>query len=247
MNASHDPLVALPVCTTSEAARQLGVSSTTVQLMVERGELKAWRTRGGHRRISLDSVQSIQRQRGAAPGACGSGAGPVCVLVLEPGGDAEASCAEALRSWGWSLQVMDASDPFEALIIVERRRPDVLIIDLDLRGLDARSLIGVLRAHPEFDAMQIVALGRVPDTQRQALREMAGGLALYSKPVSVEKLQGFIEAHLLQHERPGHGTTAQAERAIRPVGATPEISAPMEVPRLPPSHSADARAQTAPA
>lgn len=64
MNQDLSPPNPLAVCTTSEAARRLGVSSTTVQVMVERGELKAWRTRGGHRRISLDSVDSVQRQRG---------------------------------------------------------------------------------------------------------------------------------------------------------------------------------------
>ncbi|MFM8557014.1 MAG: excisionase family DNA-binding protein [Betaproteobacteria bacterium] len=47
MNAPEFASSPHPVCTTSEAARRLGVSSTTVQVMVERGELKAWRTRGG--------------------------------------------------------------------------------------------------------------------------------------------------------------------------------------------------------
>ena len=86
-----------PVCTTSEAARRLGVSSTTVEVMVERGEVNAWRTRGGHRRISVDSVESIQRQRGI-PGAGQSlAASELCIVVVEDVADQSHSIASLIR------------------------------------------------------------------------------------------------------------------------------------------------------
>ena len=43
-------------CTTVEVARRLGLAVRSVQLMVDRGELDAWKTPGGHRRISRVSV-----------------------------------------------------------------------------------------------------------------------------------------------------------------------------------------------
>ena len=39
-------------CGTSYASKMLGISIGTVQGLVERNELRAWRTNGGHRRIS---------------------------------------------------------------------------------------------------------------------------------------------------------------------------------------------------
>lgn len=45
-------------CGTSYASKVLGISIGTVQGLVERNELRAWRTNGGHRRISLKSIQS---------------------------------------------------------------------------------------------------------------------------------------------------------------------------------------------
>ena len=59
---------AIGVCTTSEAARLLGVSNTTVQVMVERGELRAWKTRGGHRRIDRASIDALRAARAAGEG-----------------------------------------------------------------------------------------------------------------------------------------------------------------------------------
>jgi len=38
--------------TSIEAARILGLAVRSVQLMVDRGDLQAWKTPGGHRRIS---------------------------------------------------------------------------------------------------------------------------------------------------------------------------------------------------
>lgn len=43
---------------TRQVAHMLGVTVRTVQLMVDRGDLQAWKTPGGHRRISPDSVQA---------------------------------------------------------------------------------------------------------------------------------------------------------------------------------------------
>ena len=41
---------------TRETAKHLQVSLGTVQKMVETGELLAWKTRGGHRRILMSSL-----------------------------------------------------------------------------------------------------------------------------------------------------------------------------------------------
>ena len=47
---------------TASAAKMLGLSATLVQTLVDQGELKGWKTRGGHRRISFDSISEYQSQ-----------------------------------------------------------------------------------------------------------------------------------------------------------------------------------------
>eukprot|EP01030_Chromulinospumella_sphaerica_P007803 gene7803-7632_t len=46
--------------TTLEVASMLGLAVRSVQLMVDRNELEAWKTPGGHRRISRASVEHAQ-------------------------------------------------------------------------------------------------------------------------------------------------------------------------------------------
>ena len=48
---------------TLEVARILGLAVRSVQLMVDRGELQAWKTPGGHRRIDRKSVEQWQNGR----------------------------------------------------------------------------------------------------------------------------------------------------------------------------------------
>ena len=70
-----------PYIGTKEAAALLGVSVSTIQKMVEAGTLRAWKTQGGHRRISANSVTSLKRSGMASP--TGDNNGRLQVLVVE--------------------------------------------------------------------------------------------------------------------------------------------------------------------
>jgi excisionase family DNA binding protein len=50
-----------PVMTTSDAARLLGVATSTVQLWMESGAIASWKTPGGHRRALMSSVLRMIR------------------------------------------------------------------------------------------------------------------------------------------------------------------------------------------
>ena len=52
-----------PYLSTRQSAKVLQVSLGTVQKMVELGELTAWKTRGGHRRILTSSLNQQLRRR----------------------------------------------------------------------------------------------------------------------------------------------------------------------------------------
>ncbi len=45
-------------CGTTYAAKLLGLSVATVQSLVEKGEIEAWKTLGGHRRLSLRAINA---------------------------------------------------------------------------------------------------------------------------------------------------------------------------------------------
>lgn len=50
------------LCSPGEAAKILGVSPRTIQSWVDNGILTAWKTVGGHRRITLESVERLKKE-----------------------------------------------------------------------------------------------------------------------------------------------------------------------------------------
>lgn len=69
------------VYSTREASEILGVSLRTVQLWVDGGILEAWKTAGGHRRVSRASVEALLKG-GASVGRPSAAAAPVAVSPL---------------------------------------------------------------------------------------------------------------------------------------------------------------------
>jgi excisionase family DNA binding protein len=185
------------VLTTSAAARLLGVSSTTVQVMVERGELRAWKTRGGHRRISRASLEALRAARDAPPASEPAAATPT-VLAIEADAALRRQYETRIGGWGLALRVVSAADALDGLLLIERLRPAVLLAEPQGGPVDAIAMLRRLRTHDAFDAMAIVVVTALDDA---AIRERGGlppGIAIYRKPAPFETLRGFIEASLLR-------------------------------------------------
>ena len=62
MNTSFSSDAIEDYCGTTYAAKLLGLSVGTIQSLVEKNQLQAWKTQGGHRRISMQSIREYQRR-----------------------------------------------------------------------------------------------------------------------------------------------------------------------------------------
>lgn len=190
------------VCTTSEAARLLGVSNTTVQTMVERGELRAWKTLGGHRRISLAAIDQLRQERTGGTDRRGAG-DTLTVLVVEDEETLRTVYAARIESWGLPIRLLTAADGMDALLLIERNRPDVLISDLMMAPMDGFELLRRLRERREYDRMSIVAVSSLDAAEVERRGGLPRGVALFGKPVPFDKLEGFVQALALRQQLDG--------------------------------------------
>ncbi|MCD2518454.1 response regulator [Massilia sp. G4R7] len=184
------------VCSTKDAARLLGVSHRTVQLWVESGQLQAWKTPGGHRRISMSSVERMIARRDPSAGAVQDAAPPLkTVLVVDDDPSMRRLYQLELDGWGLPLRLVLASDGFEALIRIGELRPDLLISDLNMPGMDGFRMIRRLRSDDAGRALSIIVVSGM-DRESIAALALPGDIPVFSKPVPFGQLRAAVEAAL---------------------------------------------------
>ncbi|WP_157758925.1 ATP-binding protein [Cystobacter fuscus] len=113
------------------------------------------------------------------------------ILVVDDNLDAADTLAELLQTWEHT--VWQAHDGLAALQAVEEHRPDIVLLDIGLPGMDGYEVARRLRAGPLGQQLTLVALtgyGQASDRHR-ALE--AGFDQHFVKPVDIDGLQKFIE------------------------------------------------------
>lgn len=117
---------------TAEAARMLGLSTTLVQTLVDQGDLKGWKTRGGHRRISLDSISEYQNtSRNEISTASKSAIRPRVTVVIETA-SLMANLMKEFANWDFAIDVTFFDSVTEALLELSGKRPDMLVVEMSM-------------------------------------------------------------------------------------------------------------------
>ena len=111
---------------TQEVARTLGVSVRTVQLWVEKGLLRAWKTAGGHRRIARESVTQLLRARGSGGGSQ-QDQPALSILVVEDELTMQAYYSALIEILRPDANVHLAADGFHGLIELGRITPQLML------------------------------------------------------------------------------------------------------------------------
>lgn len=182
------------VCTTSEAAQLLGVSHTTVQALATRGELRAWRTAGGHRRISRASVDALRIARSAGAAARRADGTTVTLLVVESDPRARHRIERAAVRWALPLRLLWADDAFDALVAQERYRPDILLTDLHATPMDGFAFLRRLRTIDAYRSTALVVATALDDADLVEHGGLPPGTVRWNAPVPLDILRGFVEA-----------------------------------------------------
>ncbi len=171
---------------TLEVAKLLGMAVRSVQMMVDRGELEAWKTPGGHRRISRSSVQRWRdsRQAAASRGAArpAERAGARRVLLIEDSKHYQNLVSLLVKHAFPDVELAVADDGIAGLAMVGKLEPQVLIVDIQLPGIDGAVLVTSLRSHPQFSGCRLIVVTSLDEAQRAPYAFALEGLPVVHKP-----------------------------------------------------------------
>lgn len=185
------------VCGTFYAAKVLGMAVATVQHLVERGELEATKTKGGHRRISMTSLRAYQAKHGG-----GRNVGKVLdayspylkLLVVDDDQVALDLIRGAVESWGLPVDASYMKSAMEAMMDMSSLRPDVLVSDLRMPGVDGFEFLRTIRANPQFAGTLLLVVTALSDEEIAERGELPRYTHVIHKPLSMVWLQGFMTA-----------------------------------------------------
>jgi excisionase family DNA binding protein len=193
--SSNDDLM-----TTREVGEVLGVAVRTVQLWVEAGVLPAWRTAGGHRRIARSAVEKLMAERSqvllpvqSAGRTEAVNNQPVKMLLVEDDPDLLRLFALVVEGWDFSVELTVAKNGFEGLLRIGEMRPDLVVTDLNMPGMDGfqmlRSLKNVGSGFENLNVVVVSALGLADVNARGGLPD---GVRFFQKPVDFVNLQHMV-------------------------------------------------------
>jgi excisionase family DNA binding protein len=187
MNAERD------VLTTQQAAKLLGLSTTSVQKMVINGELDAWITPGGHRRIFRSSVEQLLNARNVGLAGVKS-ARPLRILLVEDDALQIAFFKSLLARIGHEVQLTIVNQANQALTHVQALQPDVLVTDLVMEPMDGFTLVQHLEQQPDLHGLHIIALSAMTPQEMEGDQRLPQRVVRYQKPLSADRLCGYLDA-----------------------------------------------------
>jgi len=202
MNTPTKPLQQ-PFCTTREAANILGVSLRTVQLWSESGLLTAWKTHGGHRRVTLESIEKIRAKPSGAhaktPSQVSSPVDPQFrILVAEDDTIFQTLYLSIIGGWDMRPKLTLAENGFDALVKIGQERPDLLITDLDMPGMDGFEMLRSLKAMPDLADLDVVVVTGLTDEEIARRDSLPVDVPVLHKPVRFDQLEQIVEASRLR-------------------------------------------------
>ncbi len=125
-------------------------------------------------------------------------AGARTILLVEDNALNRKLARNALRSRGF--RVVEADSGEEALSAVRRCRPDLVLMDLQLPGMDGLETTRRIKADPATTAIQVVALTAHAHRADEARAREAGCSGFITKPIRLAQFASQIESYLLPQE-----------------------------------------------
>jgi excisionase family DNA binding protein len=195
--------------TSVEVAAACGVSTRTVSNWIRDGSMPAHRTVGGHGRVAVEDLRRFLAERGMplppdlldparsagrSPATMPPAPTPVPqkrrVLVIDDDDALLDVVREFLGSSGFEVET--ARHGFLAGYLAGHHRPDVILLDIMMPGLDGYEVLSLMRRRPEARGIPVVACTSLKGAEAEARIRGAGFDAYVKKPIDFRALLELI-------------------------------------------------------
>lgn len=193
-----------------EICRVLGISRSTCKRWIDAGIIPGHRTPGGHRRVMEHEFVAAMKRLGipmvaplgnepatSAPLTPDAIVGNNGILAIDNNQGFLVTLELAINTALPQVPFHSATNGFVAGALVERLHPKVVILDLQMPGLDGVEVCRWLREMPGGDRLHIITItAHAGDPLRCAAFISAGGERVFPKPLNEPELIAWLRAAL---------------------------------------------------
>ncbi len=185
-----------------EVANICGVVNQTAINWIKNGHLKAFTTPGGQYRVYAEDLHGFLSSRGMRiPDEIEEikATGVKSLLIVE---DEKALNDMLLELFTRSLegyQIYQALDGFEAGKLISEKKPSIIVLDINLPGIDGHELIKRIKEDATLANPRIIAMSGVAEEIEVGTRILNEGADIFlAKPVSNKKMVDAVKSLLAE-------------------------------------------------
>jgi excisionase family DNA binding protein len=172
--------------TPSEAAMLLSVSPTTIRLWAQNGRLSFVKTPGGHRRFDRDELLTLMTPSSSKVNTTFS------ILIVEDDKKFADLLVQIIESHFPYIQVSVAYSGFEAGDLLHALKPDLVILDLMMAGVDGFSICHSIKNKPSTKHIDVIAMTGALTKENVNRIILLGAKECFGKPLDYDLIKKAI-------------------------------------------------------
>lgn len=185
------------VFTVYKASQYCKVSSQTIINWIDSGYITAYKTPGGHRRISRKDLEAFMTKQGIPIPSDMTDNGRRRILVVDDDPIIVESIVQALEEDEHDYEVISASDGFEAGLQVNHFKPHLLILDIMMPDIKGYEVCQKIKSGKDTKDTKIIVLSAYLDEEKFKKMKEYGADVCFSKPLPLSQLKAEV-ARLLE-------------------------------------------------
>ncbi len=179
-----------------EVAKICGVVNQTAINWIRNGYLKAFSTPGGQYRVYLDDLIDFMNQRKMRIPQdllnLASGSGTFSILIVDDDRVLNTILARFIERNVDNTTIYQAFDGFEAGSQLTDKKPDLVLLDLDLPGIDGFSLCSKISSSDTFGNPTIFIITGLNEEGIEERLKSMGASEFFQKPLNMVEIAEAI-------------------------------------------------------
>jgi signal transduction histidine kinase len=122
---------------------------------------------------------------------------PGDILIVDDTPDNLSFLSRVLSEKGYKVRAV--TDGSQALVAAQLRPPDLVLLDIDMPGMDGFEICTRLKADGKLKRIPVIFLSGLADTQDKLKAFSLGGVDYITKPFQIAEVQARVDTHCRLH------------------------------------------------